>query len=101
MHNREQTVEADVSLLEQEIEPATFVLETVYKGERRIIADGVAFPPPNEMVVVSWRASGSTELIPSVESLYERFGDAPRVMWHHSSGILTESEPQAFIDSYQ
>ncbi len=101
MHDRERTVEADVSLLEADVEPATFILETVYKGKRRAIADGIAFAPPNENVVVCWRSSGSVEIIPSVESMYERFGDQPRVMWRHSSGILTEAEPQAFIDSYQ
>ncbi len=101
MHNRERTVEADVALLERDIEPATFVLETVYRGERRSIADGVAFPPPNERVVLCWRAAGSVEVIESVEKLYEKFGDSPRVMWRHSSGILSEAEPQSFIDSYQ
>lgn len=101
MHDRETVPELDPSELEQDVEPSIFVLQTVYRGERQIVADGVAFPPPNERVVVNWRGSDSTELMDSVEALYERFGQSPQVMWRHSSGILTEAEPQELIDSYQ
>ena len=97
MNNREQTTEPDLDQLNVDGEPAIFVLETVYKGKRRTVADGVAFPHPNEQVVVNWRGSSSIELIDSVESLYEKYGDSPRVMWKHNEDILTEIEPESVV----
>lgn len=100
MHDRESVPELDPSALDQSVEPSLFVLQTVYKGEMRAVADGVAFPPPNERVVINWR-DGGVELLDDLESLYERFGQSPQVMWRHSAGILTEAEPQDLIDAYQ
>ena len=101
MHNRERVPQLDPAALEQDVEPSLFVLQTVYKGERRTVADGVAFPPPNERVVINWRGDKSTVLMDDLESLYERFGTSPQVMWRHESGLLTEAEPQDLIDCYQ
>lgn len=100
MHDREAVPELDPAALEQDVEPSLFVLQTVYKGERRTVADGVAFPPPNEKVVINWRGEETMTCIGSLETLYKRFGQSPQVMWRHSSGILTEAEPQELIDSY-
>lgn len=100
-NNRESVPQLESSALTVEVEPAQFVLQTVYKGSRETVADGVCFPPPNEQVVVNWRGSGSVELLNSIEDLYDRFGQSPQVMWRHSDGILTEAEPQDLIDSYQ
>lgn len=100
-NDREGVPELDPDRLNQDVEPAQFVLQTVYKGRRRTVADGVVFPPPNEQVVVNWRSSTSTELLDTIEDLYERFGQTPQVMWRHSDGILTEAEPQELIDSYE
>lgn len=101
MHNRESVPQLDPSELEQDVEPSLFVLQTVYRGERRTVADGVAFPPPNERIVINWRGDGTIEFMDSLDKLYERFGQAPQVMWRHSQDILTEAEPQDLIDCYQ
>lgn len=73
--------------------PALFVLETVYQGKTHVVADGVAFHPPCEQVVINWRSTASTELLDSVEQLYAKYGAEPRVMWWHSEDVLTEVEP--------
>lgn len=100
MHNRERVSEPDEDILNRDITPALFVLETVYRGARRVVADGVAFPPPNENVVVCWR-NGSIELIDTVDAMYEKFGRQPRVMWWHDEDTLAEVEPQEFMDAFK
>lgn len=77
--------------------PAVFVLQTVYKGTRHTVADGVFFPPPAEQVVVNWYNTDSVELIGSVEALYERFGPAPNVLWRRSGEVLSEAEPAGVV----
>lgn len=96
MHDREgDPTEPDISR-EPETEPANFVLETVYKGERHVVAQGTAFTDP-EQVVINWRGNSSVELIDSVDELYDKFGSSPRVMWLHEDGRLTEVEPDELV----
>lgn len=94
MHDQENRPEV---LYEDTCEPATFVLETIYKGEPRVVADGVAFPHPHERVVVNWRTTKSVEVLDDVGALYDKFGHDPRVMWWHNREILTEAEPTAVL----
>jgi hypothetical protein len=97
MNDRERRTEPDEEQLDVDGEPAIFILETVYKGSRRTIADGVAFPHPNERVIINWRGSDSIELIDTVEALYEKYGDSPRVMWKHNEELFTEVEPEKVV----
>lgn len=103
MHDREQDGAVNLADVQTESDPAVFVLETVYHGSYHVVADGVAFPPPHEQVVVNWRTNGSVELLADVEALYEQFGQMPRVMWRHSERpgeqILTEAEPASVVRS--
>ena len=97
MHDRErERSEPDISR-EPDTEPALFVLETIYRGETHIVAQGVAFTDP-EQVVINWRGNSSTELIDTVDELYDKFGSSPRVMWLHDSGQLTEVEPDELVN---
>lgn len=98
MHSRESTDEPDVSREPASV-PALFTLETVYKGQRRVIAEGTAFLDP-EQVVINWRSSSSVEVIDSVDELYEKIGDHPRIMWRHDDEeLVTESEPERVLQS--
>lgn len=99
MHDRErQREEPDISNVPAN-QPALFVLETVYKGERQVVAQGVAFTDP-EQVVINWRGNSSVELIDSVDDLYKKFGTQPRVMWvHRDTDMLTEAEPDELVSS--
>lgn len=100
MHDRERDrTRPDISNV-PEYEPALFVLETTYRGERHIVAQGVAFTDP-EQVVINWRGNSSIELIDSVDALYEKFGSQPRVMWvHRDADVLTEAEPDELISNH-
>ena len=99
MHDRErQRQEPDITNI-PENQPALFILETVYKGERQVVAQGVAFTDP-EQVVINWRGNSSVELIDTVDDLYSKFGTQPRVMWvHRDTDMLTEAEPDELISS--
>ena len=99
MHDREQKrVRPDISNV-PEHKPALFILETTYKGKRHVIAQGVAFTDP-EQVVINWRGNSSVELIDSVDDLYKKFGTQPRVMWvHRDTDMLTEAEPDELLSS--
>jgi hypothetical protein len=98
MHDREREREHPDITKEPESKPANFVLETIYKGERHVVAQGTAFTDP-EQVVINWRGNSSVELIDSVDDLYAKFGNSPRVMWLHESGQLTEAEPDYLLES--
>lgn len=100
MHDREtKRTEPDISNAPTE-QPALFVLETTYKGERHVVAQGVAFTDP-EQVVINWRGNSSVELIDSVDALYQKFGTQPRVMWvHRDADVVTEAEPDELISAH-
>lgn len=74
----------------------SFILEARYQGEPRVVADGVAFP--SGQIAVDWRNESGTELIPNLESLYDKYGQSPRVLWEHADGTFSESEPAALIN---
>lgn len=96
MHDRERDRSAPDISADPETEPALFVLETMYRGDRHTVAQGVAFTDP-EQVVINWRGNSSVELVDSVDELYEKFGSQPRVMWLHETGVLTEAEPDRVV----
>lgn len=97
MHNREADEQPDVSREPVDV-PALFTLEAVYKGQRRVVAEGTAFLDP-EQVVLNWRSSSAVEVIDSVDELYEKVGGHPRIMWRHDDeDILTEVEPDRVVE---
>ena len=101
MHDRERfdSDEPQISTVPENV-PALFVLETVHHGKRRVVAEGVAFTDP-EQVVINWRGSSSVELVDTVDELYRKFGNQPRVMWRHEreteETIFTEAEPDELL----
>lgn len=97
MHDRETSrTEPDITN-EPQNPPAIFVMETTYRGERHVVAQGVAFTDP-EQVVINWRGNSSVELIASVDALYRKFGQHPRIMWvHREMDMLTEAEPDELV----
>jgi hypothetical protein len=97
MHDREQQSDGPDIPDEPDVPPQRFVLETTYKGEKRIVAQGVAFTDPSQ-VVINWRSGSSVELVDTVAELYEKFGNQPRVLWHTDNGMLTEAEPDELLD---
>lgn len=74
-----------------------FVLESAYGGEHHVVADGAAFPTGR--IVVEWRDESGTELIDTLESLYEKYGRDPRVMWLQEDGGYSEAEPSILTES--
>lgn len=74
-----------------------FVLASRFEGATRIVADGTLFP--SGMAVIDWRNSDGTEMIASLDALYEKYGDDPFVLWSQMDGTVSEAEPPQLIES--
>lgn len=75
---------------------ASFVLETQYRDETKVVADGAMFP--SGRVVVDWRTDGGFEVLQGLDALYSKFSTDPRVMWEQPDGTYSEAEPPTVVE---
>lgn len=67
--------------------PGLFVLQAEVNGDTQTVAHGVSFPEPSHRVVINWGTAESLEVLDSVDSLYEKFGDEPAIRWYDDDAL--------------